>query len=158
MIQENEAEQSGPANHRPFGTSGMSPADSASRAGVMPKASDDPSSGTFARNMNSFLQALFAISTCSVFTGYAQNPIYAQQINFSDRIVFTGPSMQVTDQGRSSTSYTVFTNRIDSISQLYYRRMPFDYLRGLNAGFMGESNATANDTDLHLDNPVSLRL
>ena len=31
------AEQTVPANHRPFGTSGMAPADSASRAGTMPE-------------------------------------------------------------------------------------------------------------------------
>src|SRR5690606_11449062 len=36
---ENEIEQSGPDNPRPCGTFGMSPADSASRAGAMPKAS-----------------------------------------------------------------------------------------------------------------------
>ena len=37
----NTTEQTGPANHRPFGTSGMAPAYSASRAGAMPEASGD---------------------------------------------------------------------------------------------------------------------
>jgi len=41
MLQKNEAEQTSPANHRPFGTSGMSSADSASRAEAMPEASGD---------------------------------------------------------------------------------------------------------------------
>ncbi len=36
-----KSEQASPANHRPFGTSGMSPADSASRAGDTPEASGD---------------------------------------------------------------------------------------------------------------------
>jgi len=36
-----KAQLTGPANHRPFGTSGMAPADSASRAGAMPEASGD---------------------------------------------------------------------------------------------------------------------
>jgi len=36
-----EAEQTSPANHRPFGTSGMAPADPASRAGATPEASGD---------------------------------------------------------------------------------------------------------------------
>lgn len=44
----NETEQTDGANPRPCGTSGMSPADSASRAGVMPEASGDSSSGTLA--------------------------------------------------------------------------------------------------------------
>jgi hypothetical protein len=39
------------ANPRPCGTSVMSPADSASRAGDMPEASGDSSSGTFAEYM-----------------------------------------------------------------------------------------------------------
>jgi hypothetical protein len=40
-IRKQKVEQTGPANHRPFGTSGMAPADSASRAGAMPEASGD---------------------------------------------------------------------------------------------------------------------
>jgi len=36
-----ETEQTSSANHRPFGTSGMAPADSAPRAGAMPEASGD---------------------------------------------------------------------------------------------------------------------
>jgi len=37
----NKAEQTSPANHRPFGTSGTAPASSASRAGAVPEASGD---------------------------------------------------------------------------------------------------------------------
>jgi len=36
-----KSEQTGPANHRPSGTSVMAPADPASRAGAMPEASGD---------------------------------------------------------------------------------------------------------------------
>jgi len=39
--QRKEAEQASPANHRPFGTSGMASANSASRAEAMPEASGD---------------------------------------------------------------------------------------------------------------------
>jgi hypothetical protein len=41
LAAKNKVEQTGPANHRPFVTSGMAPADSASRAGAMPEASGD---------------------------------------------------------------------------------------------------------------------
>ena len=41
FIEKVKCEQTGPANHRPSGTSGMPPADSASRAGAMPEASGD---------------------------------------------------------------------------------------------------------------------
>ena len=44
-------EQGDGPNHHAFGTFVMPPADSASRAGVMPKASGDRSSRTFARNI-----------------------------------------------------------------------------------------------------------
>ena len=46
------AEHGDGPNHHAFGTFVMPPADSASRAGVMPKASGDPSSRTFGKNMD----------------------------------------------------------------------------------------------------------
>jgi hypothetical protein len=51
-LEEYEIEQTSRPNPCPFGTSGMSPADSASRAGGMPEASGDSSSGTFAKIMS----------------------------------------------------------------------------------------------------------
>ena len=47
--QNTKAEPTDGANPRPFGTSGMSPAHSAARAGAMPEASGDSSSGTFGK-------------------------------------------------------------------------------------------------------------
>ena len=41
LDQKEEIEQADPANRHPSGTSGMAPADSASRAGAMPEASGD---------------------------------------------------------------------------------------------------------------------
>jgi len=41
ILLEKQSEQASPANHRPFGTSGMAPADSAPRAGATPEASGD---------------------------------------------------------------------------------------------------------------------
>jgi len=53
------------ANPRPFGTSGMSPADPASRAGGMPEASGDSSSGTLADKMRLIALILaFQTFTC----------------------------------------------------------------------------------------------
>ena len=47
FLEGNESQQTGPANHRPFGTSGMASADYAARAEAMPEASGCWSSGTF---------------------------------------------------------------------------------------------------------------
>jgi len=52
LLQKNEAEPASRPNPCPFGTFGIPPADSASRAGGMPKASEDRSLGTLANNMH----------------------------------------------------------------------------------------------------------
>ena len=49
--QNTKAEPTDGANPRPFGTSGMSPAHSAARAGAMPEASGDSSSGTLGQKL-----------------------------------------------------------------------------------------------------------
>jgi len=49
------AERGDGPNHHAFGTFVMPPADSASRAGAMPKASGDPSSRTFGKKYASSL-------------------------------------------------------------------------------------------------------
>ena len=59
------------ANPRPFGTSGMSPADSASRAGDTPEASGDSSSGTLAQQILSLVRYQYEKNTYSrLFVGF----------------------------------------------------------------------------------------
>ena len=52
------AEQGDGPNHHALGTFVMPPADPTSRAGVMPKASGDPSSRTFAKTLT-FIRGKF---------------------------------------------------------------------------------------------------
>jgi hypothetical protein len=57
------------ANPRPFGTSVMPPADPASRAGAMPEASADSSSGKLGKQMRPHLLSLFLLSSTSCLLG-----------------------------------------------------------------------------------------
>jgi len=60
-------EQPSPVNHRPFGTSGMASADSASRAEAMPEASGDSWLGTFAKKMKPLITGILIGAVLSFF-------------------------------------------------------------------------------------------